>query len=161
MSYEIQASLPTQCAKLTLAWSGPAGGKRIEAWVEGDNYFAERIAANVTGTLGTVDWVCGECEALANLLDSGGVERGRRGGGLTRRFLGFFPPDFPAGAKIAYEIYRLPTGQPYGTTPFFTVQPGTTDACLRQNPGQLATASMAALASSLSSASPQLFTGYS
>lgn len=64
MSYEIQASLPTQCAKLTLAWSGPAGGKRIEAWVEGDNYFAERIAVNVTGTLGTVDWVCGECAAL-------------------------------------------------------------------------------------------------
>jgi hypothetical protein len=60
MSYEIQASLPTQCAKLTLAWSGPAGGKRIEAWVEGQNYFAERIASNVTGTLGTVDWVCGE-----------------------------------------------------------------------------------------------------
>lgn len=39
-----------------------------------------------------------------------------------------------------------------------TVQPGSTDACLRQNPGQLAPASMAALASSLSSASPQLFT---
>lgn len=66
MSYEIQASLPTQCAKLTLAWSAPAGGKRIEAWVEGDNYFAERIAANVTGTLGTVDWVCGECAALTD-----------------------------------------------------------------------------------------------
>ncbi|GAA5990713.1 hypothetical protein JCM10908_003200 [Rhodotorula pacifica] len=127
MSYELQASLPTQCAKLTLAWSGPAGGKRIETWVEGDSFFAEQIAANVSGTLGTVDWVC----------------------------------DIPAGARIAFEIYKLPGGQPYGTTPFYTVQPGTTDACLRQNPGQLAINSMAALASSLSSASPQLFTGYS
>lgn len=68
--------------------------------------------------------------------------------------------DFPAGARIAFQIYKLPTGQPYGTTPFFTVQPGTSDTCLRQNPGQLATASMAALASRLSSASPHLFTGY-
>ncbi|GAA6041306.1 hypothetical protein JCM8097_001330 [Rhodosporidiobolus ruineniae] len=66
--------------------------------------------------------------------------------------------DFPAGAWIAFELYQNPSAAIYATTPFLQVQPGTTDACLRKNEGQLATASMAALASSLSSASPQLFT---
>lgn len=69
--------------------------------------------------------------------------------------------DVPAGASVAFEIYALPGGKPYGTTRFLDVQPGTTDACLRQNPSQLRPSSMAALASSLSSASPELFTGYS
>ncbi|GAA5998038.1 uncharacterized protein JCM10292_002280 [Rhodotorula paludigena] len=66
--------------------------------------------------------------------------------------------DFPAGAWIGFQIYNLPSAKDYATRAFLQVQPGTTDECLRQNPGQMATASMAALASSLSSASPQLFT---
>ncbi|GAA5875238.1 hypothetical protein JCM8547_006876 [Rhodosporidiobolus lusitaniae] len=68
--------------------------------------------------------------------------------------------DVPAGAWIALEVLSMPDAARYATTPFKQVQPGKTDACLGKNEGQLATASMAALASSLSSASPQLFTGY-
>ncbi|GAA6062585.1 hypothetical protein JCM10212_004180 [Sporobolomyces blumeae] len=45
-------------------------------------------------------------------------------------------------------------------TPAQLVQPGTTDACLRQNEGQEAPKHMESLAASLSTASPQLFTGY-
>lgn len=66
MSYQVSASTPMQCVKQTIAWSGPAGPKRIEMWVEGTNYFAETIAANVTGTLGTVDWTCGTWSAFAS-----------------------------------------------------------------------------------------------
>ncbi|BGP37403.1 hypothetical protein JCM10450v2_001313 [Rhodotorula kratochvilovae] len=66
--------------------------------------------------------------------------------------------DVPAGAWIAFEIYALPNGTDYDATRFYQVQPGETDACLRTNEGQRAAQSMAALASSLSSASPQLFT---
>ncbi|GAA5885074.1 hypothetical protein JCM6882_007218 [Rhodosporidiobolus microsporus] len=67
--------------------------------------------------------------------------------------------DFPAGANIAFEIMS-PGATSFASTPFFQVQPGKTDACLFKNPGQMAPQRMAALASSLSSASPQLFTGY-
>ncbi|GAA5829075.1 hypothetical protein JCM11251_004116 [Rhodosporidiobolus azoricus] len=68
--------------------------------------------------------------------------------------------DFPAGASVAFEIMNH-NASSFASTPFFQVQPGTTDACLFKNPGQLAPERMKALASSLSSASPQLFTGYS
>ncbi|ORY58352.1 hypothetical protein BCR35DRAFT_309479 [Leucosporidium creatinivorum] len=64
--------------------------------------------------------------------------------------------DFPAGAALGIEIHNG-NGSIYDVG-YQHVQPGSTDACLWQNLGQLATASMAALASSLSSASPELFT---
>lgn len=66
--------------------------------------------------------------------------------------------DVPAGAWIAFEILDLGNTSAWSASSFYQVQPGTTDACLRRNEGQKAVESMAALASSLSSASPQLFT---
>ncbi|GAA6053657.1 hypothetical protein JCM3770_001683 [Rhodotorula araucariae] len=66
--------------------------------------------------------------------------------------------DVPAGAWIAFELYSMPDGSDWTATRFYQVQPGVTDACLRTNEGQKAVASMAALASTLSSVSPQLFT---
>ncbi|KAM0788006.1 hypothetical protein ACM66B_006206 [Microbotryomycetes sp. NB124-2] len=65
--------------------------------------------------------------------------------------------DFPAGSYIALQFNNR-NGSVYNTQGFYQVQPGSTDACLRTNPGQLAEASMASVAASLSSASPQLFT---
>ncbi|GAA5933125.1 hypothetical protein JCM10213_009288 [Rhodosporidiobolus nylandii] len=65
--------------------------------------------------------------------------------------------DFPAGAFISFELYSMPDAARYAVSPFLQVQPGKTDACLRSNAGQLAVSSMATLAASLSSASPQLF----
>lgn len=70
---------------------------------------------------------------------------------------------------MVMEVYTMSATRLYSPVSFALVshpsrhrltslRAGSTDACLRQNPGQLATASMAALASSLSSASPQLFT---
>ncbi|KAK4052059.1 hypothetical protein OIV83_002353 [Microbotryomycetes sp. JL201] len=65
--------------------------------------------------------------------------------------------DFPAGSWIALQFNNR-NGSLYNTQGFYEVQPGETDSCLRTNPGQLAEASMASVAASLSSASPQLFT---
>ena len=64
----------------------------------------------------------------------------------------------PAGAWIAFETFDLANATNWAASQFYQVQPGTTDECLRTNEGQKAVESMAALASSLSSASPQLFT---
>ncbi|GAA5852707.1 hypothetical protein JCM9279_004962 [Rhodotorula babjevae] len=66
--------------------------------------------------------------------------------------------DVPAGAWIAFETFDLGNATNWAASQFYQVQPGTTDECLRTNEGQKAVESMAALASSLSSASPQLFT---
>ncbi|GAA5917712.1 hypothetical protein JCM8208_006701 [Rhodotorula glutinis] len=66
--------------------------------------------------------------------------------------------DVPAGAWIAFEVFDLGNATNWSASQFYQVQPGTTDECLRTNEGQKAVESMAALASSLSSASPQLFT---
>lgn len=66
--------------------------------------------------------------------------------------------DVPAGAWIAFETFDLANATNWAASQFYQVQPGTTDECLRTNEGQKAVESMAALASSLSSASPQLFT---
>lgn len=83
MSYEIQAATPTQCVSQTLTWRGPAEvTKGIGVWVQDtvrrffctpcaqmlrpkdtdwrmQDYFAEFVRDNLTGTLGTLDWVCG------------------------------------------------------------------------------------------------------
>ncbi|KAL8291648.1 hypothetical protein RQP46_001906 [Phenoliferia psychrophenolica] len=77
-------------------------------------------------------------------------------------FMGAFlyTVDIPAGATVAFEIFLSNNASVTSTTPFVTVLPGKTDACLRTNKGQLATASMASLAQELSSAQPSLFTGY-
>ncbi|GAA5876820.1 hypothetical protein JCM1840_002054 [Sporobolomyces johnsonii] len=130
-TYAIQAGTPIQCETMTLTWSGASGAKVIEAFVQGDNYFFENTTPG-----GSLTGTLGSVEWLC---------------------------DVPAGASIAFELYNVVTNQSdfkYAVTGFQLVQPGTTDNCLRENTGQQATASMAALASSLSSASPQLFTGY-
>ncbi|GAA5973342.1 hypothetical protein JCM11641_003083 [Rhodosporidiobolus odoratus] len=125
MSYNIKLDTPVQCETQSITWAGdPNVTKGLALWVQNTNYFAERIANNLTGALGTLQWEC----------------------------------DVPAGAFIAFEVYNLPNATSYASTPFFQVQPGSTDACLRQNEGQLAETSMSSLAASLSSASPQLFT---
>ncbi|GAA5921579.1 hypothetical protein JCM1841_000137 [Sporobolomyces salmonicolor] len=130
-AYAIQADTPIQCETMTLTWTGASGAKVIKAFVQGDNYFFESTTPGDSLT-GTLGSVNWLCDA-------------------------------PAGASIAFELYNVVTNRSdfkYAVTGFQLVQPGTTDNCLRQNMGQEGPPLMAALASNLSSASPQLFTGY-
>ncbi|GAA6006153.1 hypothetical protein JCM10207_000542 [Rhodosporidiobolus poonsookiae] len=68
--------------------------------------------------------------------------------------------DFPAGSHVAFQLNSLTNSTLYASSPYFEVQPGTTDDCLWQNPGQMRKDTMSSFAASLSTASPQLFTGY-
>ncbi|GAA5949300.1 hypothetical protein JCM21900_005597 [Sporobolomyces salmonicolor] len=129
-AYASQVDAPIQCETMTLTWTGATGAKVIKAFVQGDNYFFESTTPRES-LMGTLGSVNWLCDA-------------------------------PAGASIALELYNVVTNRSdfkYAVTGFQLVQPGTADNCLRQNMGQEAPPLMAPLASSLSSASPQLFTG--